>query len=61
MNRQDTTIAITRTEALVLQDILRHIHTSNGAVIEATFQMFQTLQNHLEAPRKVCDCRTSNG
>ena len=61
MTRQNTTIQITRTEALVLQDILRHIHTSNGAVIEATFQIFQSLQNRLDTPVKPCDCRTSNG
>ncbi|CAB4144135.1 hypothetical protein UFOVP1296_72 [uncultured Caudovirales phage] len=61
MNNNDFNISITRTEALVLRDILRHINTSNAAVVDATFQMFHSLQNRLDAPRKACTNCTSNG
>lgn len=61
MNNADLNISITRTEALVLRDILRHINTSNSAVVDATFQMFHSLQNRLDAPQKSCNNCTSNG
>lgn len=50
-------ITLTITEAQVLQDILRHVSTSNSAIIEASFQMYNHLQQRIQHPKCVC----SNG
>lgn len=54
MNTQDSPILLSRYEAQILQDILRHISTSNQSVVDATFEMFHSLQNKLDVPRRSC-------
>ena len=54
MNTQDTPILLSRYEAQILQDILRHISTSNQSVVDATFEMFYSLQTKLDVPRRSC-------
>jgi hypothetical protein len=61
MNTQDSPILLSRYEAQILQDILRHISTSNQSVVDATFQMFHSLQTKLDVPRRSCVSCTSNG
>lgn len=50
-------ITLTITEATILQDILRHVSTSNSAIVEASFTMYNHLQQRIQQPRCVC----SNG
>lgn len=50
-------ITLTITEAEILKDILRHVSTSNSAIVEASFTMYNHLQQRIQHPKCVC----SNG
>jgi hypothetical protein len=51
-------ITLTLNEARIIQDILRHVSTSNHAVVEASFTMYNALQQRIDTP-PTCIC--SNG